>query len=90
MTNIKSSEITGQTEAVTVDGVTRNRIADATKLTNLTNEISQVQSIVLSGTYTVADSNFQSSVNSLVDELLPVVADSVISPAGTITQEVLA
>ena len=40
--------------------------------------------------YTVADSNFQSSVNSLVDELLPVVADSVISPAGTITQEVLA
>ena len=73
-----------------MDGVTRNRIADATKLTNLTNEISQVQSIVLSGTYTVADSNFQSSVNSLVDELLPVVADSVISPAGTITQEVLA
>lgn len=90
VTNIKSSEITGQTEAVTVDGVTRNRIADATKLTNLTNEISQVQSIVLSGTYTLADNNFQSSVNSLVDELLPVVTDSVISPAGTITQEVLA
>ena len=90
VTNIKSEEITGVTESVTEDGVTRNRLADPTKLTTLAGEISKVQGIVLSGTYETSDANFQTTVNSLVDELLPVIIDSVISPANTITQDVLA
>ena len=63
ITNLKAAEITGKTEAVTVDGVTRNRISDPTKLSALTTEVKQIQAIVTSGNYTVTDSNFQTAVN---------------------------